>query len=258
MSKVSVILPTYNESGNIVELVTEIGNRIPQAWDHEIIVIDDNSPDGTCELVRRSFGDDPQVVPVLRTTDRGLAKSIRAGIEAATGDQVVVMDTDFTHDPVEIPRLLHVGKMYDIVSGSRFCPGGNMQDTRHYLASMAFNLFLRIILRTQVQDNLGGYFTMSRARVLQLPLDRIFYGYGEYYFRLIHYGQAAGMSIVEIPAVYKARTQGASKSRFLRMLFTYSLSAVRMRIETLSNGCDHGKPDHHRGDDQRTVQGAKR
>lgn len=255
MSKVSVILPTYNEAGNIVELVGQIGERIPEGWEYEIIVVDDNSPDGTLELVRRSFGDDPRIIPVLRTTDRGLAKSISAGVETATGDQVVVMDTDFTHDPAEIPRLLHVGKMYDIVSGSRFCPGGNMQDPGHYLASMAYNLLLRIILRTQVQDNLGGYFTMARDKLMQLPLEKIFYGYGEYFFRLIHYAQGMSMSIVEIPAVYRARTQGASKSHFLKMLFTYSLSAARMRIEALSNRQEQGKCTHDRGDDNRNTHG---
>src|SRR6185369_415984 len=67
----------------------------------------DNSPDGTYPLVRDTFQGDARVVPVLRTTDRGFAKSIRAGIEQARGDQILVMDTDFTHDPVEILRLLY-------------------------------------------------------------------------------------------------------------------------------------------------------
>ncbi|TMI99061.1 MAG: glycosyltransferase family 2 protein [Bacillati bacterium ANGP1] len=108
MTKVSVILPTYNEAGNIIDLVNAIIQQIPRDYDYEIIVVDDNSPDNTHGLVRETFQANPKVVPVLRTVDRGFAKSIREGIERAGGDRIVVMDTDFTHDPAEIPRLLHV------------------------------------------------------------------------------------------------------------------------------------------------------
>jgi dolichol-phosphate mannosyltransferase len=233
VTSVTVVLPTYNEAGNIIDLVKSIIDHIPSACDYEIIIMDDNSPDNTYGLVHDTFRENAAVVPVLRTADRGLAQSIRAGIEKARGDRIVVMDTDFTHDPAEIPKLLHVGEIYDLVSGSRFCQGGNMQDTRHYIASMLFNWVLRVILRTQVQDNLGGYFTMRRERLMQLPLDRIFYGYGEYFFRLIHHAQRRGMSIVEIPAVYRVRVAGASKSSFGKLLFTYTLAAVRLKRESI-------------------------
>ncbi len=232
--KVSVVLPTYNESGNIVDLVHTIIRIIPDAYEYEVLVVDDNSPDNTHGLVCEAFRANRKVVPILRTVDRGFAKSIREGIERASGCHIVVMDTDFTHDPAEIPRLLHVGEIYDIVSGSRFCPGGNMQDVAHYSASMLFNWVLRIILRTQVQDNLGGYFTMRKAHLLRLPLDRIFFGYGEYFFRLIHHAQRQGMSIVEIPAVYRTRKAGTSKSRFGRLLVTYTLAAIRLKRECMS------------------------
>src|SRR5258706_6164134 len=208
--QVSVVLPTYNEGGNIVALVQAILQIIPAGYSTEIVVVDDNSPDGTYAKVVETFAADTRVVPILRTSDRGFAKSIRTGIERATGDKVIVMDTDFTHDPVEIPRLLHVAQVYDMVSASRFCPGGAMQDLQHYLASLAFNWFLRVELRTQVQDNLGGYFVLDRAFLARLPSDRIFYGYGEYYFRLLHFAQRARAKIVEIPAVYALRTSGAS------------------------------------------------
>lgn len=231
MTKVSVVLPTYNESGNIIDLVKAIIQQIPAVYDYEIIVVDDNSPDNTYGLVREAFQGNPRVVPVLRTVDRGFAKSIREGIERASGDRIVVMDTDFTHDPAEIPKLLHVGEVYDIVSASRFCPGGNMQDVTHYIASMLYNWALRVVLRTQVQDNLGGYFTMRKAAILRLPLDGIFFGYGDYFFRLIHYGQRQGMSIVEIPAVYRIRYAGTSKSNFGKSLFTYTVAAIRLTRE---------------------------
>ena len=107
--KVSVILPTYNEADNIVPLITAILANIPARYEAEIVVVDDNSPDGTARGVADHFGGDRRVITINRTSEPGLAKSIRAGLERATGDALIVMDTDFTHDPVEIPRLLHVG-----------------------------------------------------------------------------------------------------------------------------------------------------
>ena len=228
--QVSIILPTYNESRNIVQLIEAITARIPEPWTHEIIVVDDNSPDGTYGLVQRAFAEDPNVRAVLRTTDKGLAKSIRAGIDIARGQQIIVMDTDFTHSPQEIPRLLHVAQIYDIVSGSRFCAGGQMQDTHHYLSSLLFNWFARVILRTQIQDNTGGFFTMRADKLKSLPLDRIFFGYGDYFFRLLHYCQKRRCTIVEIPARYIDRSEGESKSNFFKMFFSYTRALINVRI----------------------------
>jgi dolichol-phosphate mannosyltransferase len=230
-TKVSVVLPTYNEAGNIVPLVNSILKILPQEYEPEIIVVDDDSPDGTCEIVTREFAGDGRVVPVRRTTDPGLAKAIRAGIELSTGDKIVVMDTDFTHDPAEIPRLLHVAKLYDLVSGSRFCAGGAMQDTGHYLASLLYNWMLRVILRTQVQDNLGGYFVVDRRVLFELPFDDIFEGYGEYYFRLLYFFLGRDFRLVEIPSHYQVRMSGSSKSVFAKMLFTYVGAALKLRLK---------------------------
>lgn len=232
--KASVILPTYNEAGNIVGLVEEILANLPPDVEPEILIVDDDSPDKTCEVAKNAFAANRHVRVILRTQDRGFAKSIRAGIEQATGDLVIVMDTDLTHDPVEIPRMLHIARIYDIVSGSRFCAGGNMQDKKHYLASLAYNWLLRVLLHTQVQDNLGGYFVMKRDKILSLPLDQIFYGYGEYFFRLLYFAQRRGLKVIEIPAIYRVRTYGSSKSNFLRMLFSYSRAAILLRISSKS------------------------
>lgn len=227
---VSIILPTYNEASNIVPLVNEIIAAMPAAWRYEVLVIDDNSPDGTYQQASSAFAGDDRVRVILRTTDRGFAKSIRHGIEEARFAQVVVMDSDQTHDPIEIARLLHVAQVYDIATGSRFAAGGRMVDTTHYLISMTFNWTLRLLLRTQIQDNLGGYFTARRDAVLALPVDRIFQGYGEYFFRLLFFSQRAGMSIVELPANYRLRETGKSKSNWGRMIVTYSSAAIALRF----------------------------
>lgn len=228
--QVSIILPTFNETRNIIQLIEAIVTHIPAPWDHEIIVVDDNSPDGTFVAVQKAFAGDPHVRAILRTADKGLAKSIRTGIDHARGQQIIVMDTDFTHSPQEISRLLHVAQIYDIVSGSRFCAGGQMQDTHHYLSSLVFNWFARVILRTQIQDNTGGFFTMGTDKLKSLPLDRIFFGYGDYFFRLLHYCQKRRFTIVEIPARYIDRNQGQSKSNFFKMFFSYTRALFKVRI----------------------------
>jgi len=230
---VSVILPTFNEAGNIVELIQNIVMAMPATWDYEILLIDDNSPDGTHDVVSRAFQHNPKVIPILRTTDRGFAKSIRAGIERSRHEWIIVMDSDYTHDPVEIPRLLHVGQIYDFVSGSRFCAGGRMIDTTHYVISMLYNWLLRLVIRTQVQDNLGGYYAVRADRIRTLPFDEIFFGYGDYYFRLLHFAQKAGLSIVEIPAEYLLRKKGKSKSNWSKMLVSYTSGAVRLKLRMM-------------------------
>lgn len=230
--KVSVVLPTYNEAGNIVKLVHAIKASIPRDWTHEILVVDDNSSDGTFELARTTFSDDPDVKAILRTSDRGLGASIRTGIEAATGDYLLVMDTDFTHRPEEIPAMLHVVKIFDLVNGSRFCPGGRMADTSHYLASFIYNLMVRLVIRTQIQDNLGGFWAARASEIRALPFDEIFFGYGDYYFRLLHFAQGSGMRIVELPAQYCDREAGASKSNFGKMLFQYSAMVLKLVVRS--------------------------
>lgn len=129
--------------------------------------------------------------------------------------------------------MLHVARVYDIVSGSRFCPGGDMGSFSHYLCSLVYNWFVRVLLQTQIQDNLGGFFTISRPCLGRLPFDKIFFGYGDYFFRLLHYAQREGMSIVEIPAFYNTRQKGASKSRFVKLLFQYTAALVRLKWSTM-------------------------
>lgn len=229
--KVSVVLPTFNEKANIVPLIAAIKASISPPWEAEIIVVDDNSPDGTYDRVREAYGADPSVKVFLRTADHGLAKSIRTGIENATAEFILVMDTDFTHRPDEIPLMLHIIEKVDLVSGSRFCPGGSMDSTAHYVASFAYNLLIRLIIRTQVQDNLGGFWVARTDLIRKLPAQEIFYGYGDYYFRMLHYLQQSRAHLVEVPAHYTQRAAGTSKSNFLKLLLKYSVQAIRLALK---------------------------
>jgi dolichol-phosphate mannosyltransferase len=234
--KASILLPTYNEAENIVPLIEAIFGFKPPAWEFEVIVIDDNSPDGTHRVATEAFAKDPRVKTLLRTKDRGLSLSLREGLRHATGDRIIFMGSDFTHDPKELPKLLHVSDIYDIAMGSRFCAGGNMEYLPHYLCSLAYNWWIRILLRTQIQDNLGGYIAIRRECLDKMPLDFIFRGYGEFCFRLLHYAQRAGMTIVEIPVYFRTRQKGNSKSHFFALLFQYTAAALRLRIHIWREG----------------------
>ena len=223
----SIIVPAYNEAGSIAELIRSILDHAPD--DTEVLLVDDNSPDGTADRARTEFAGDQRVRVIVRTTDRGFAKSIRAGIEAARAPSVLVMDSDFNHDPADIPRLIGVAPYVDIVSGSRFAPGGNMPDQTRYLASFFYNLLIRVILRTQVQDNLCGYYAMGREKILGLPLDDIFFGFGDYFFRLIHFAQRRGYSIIEVPIILGARRSGVAKNQMIRTFVRYTVALLRFR-----------------------------
>lgn len=230
MTLLSLILPTYNEAVAAPRLLREIAavlGAAELAW--EALVVDDASPDGTADVVAAAFADQPAVRVIRRTGPRGLAFAIREGIEAARGDVVVVMDADFNHDPQALPALLGPLAQFDLVSGSRFAPGGGMYSRGRYAGSFVMNLFLRAVLRTQVQDNLSGYFAVRRADLQRLPAEAIFFGYGDYYFRLLWHARRAGLRIVEVPVVYRSREGGSSKTPLLRTTWRYTLAALRFR-----------------------------
>lgn len=232
--KVSIVLPTYNEIGNIVPLIKSILAAMPQGAEPEVIVVDDSSPDGTYASVAQTFSDDARVTAILRTANKGLANSLREGLERSTGDFVILMDTDFTHDPAELPRMIHLLNVSEVVVGSRFCPGGSMDDIPHYCFSLIYNWFARIILRTQIQDNLSGFLGLSRTCVNGLALDAIFWGYGDYCFRLLHYAQRSGARILEMPVKYKTRQSGRSKSVFWKLVLSYTKALLKLRLRMFS------------------------
>lgn len=219
--KVSVILPTYNEKGNIVKLISSIKKAVP---DSEIIVVDDNSPDKTAE----SIPETRSVKVYVRKNERGLATAIKYGIKKSKGEVIVVMDTDFQHDPHLIPRMVSLCEYYDIIIGSRFVRGGGMQESYRYKYSYLFNLLVRLALRMQIQDNLSGFFAMRRKKIIQLPINKIFFGYGEYFIRLLYASCRTKYTVLEIPVFYHIRHYGQSKSSFIRMIINYTKTVVTL------------------------------
>lgn len=228
----SVVLPTFNERGNIVDLIDAIEKQTLLLVDQvQIVVVDDNSPDGTAELVRQRAQKSGVTIDLfVRTEERGLASAIRYGVEKCQGDIVIVMDTDFNHDPKMIPQMIELLKYYDLIIGSRFVMGGGMEEEWRYRFSFLYNLFVRIVIRTQVEDNLSGFFAMRRDKLMTLNLDYIFRGYGEYFIRLLYLAWRQNYKLLEVPVFYVLRRHGQSKSRFLNMLRDYTACVFDLRL----------------------------
>ena len=227
--QVSIILPTFNEKNNILLLVKIIKKYLKNI-NYEIIIVDDNSPDKTGLICQKEFKKDYSVKILINKTRVGFAKSIHKGILHSSKKLLAIMDADFTHDPILIPKMLRLTNEYDIISGSRYCAGGYMVDQIHSNLSYIYNLLLKIVLKTQVQDNLGGFFCISKKNLSKLPGKKIFYGYGEYFFRLLFFATKKNYSILEIPAVYNKRKSGKSKSKFIYMFYKYITEAFKLRL----------------------------
>lgn len=246
---VSVVLPTYNERDNICDLIDAIHAAFDGGpWSCETLVVDDDSPDGTANAVMSRYGiladagepDPAPVVPaesrpvrlIVRKKDKGLAASVREGLERSRGETLVVMDTDFNHDPAMIPQMVDLLRYYDLVIGSRFVMRGGMEDSLRYRMSLFYNMFIRVMFQTQIQDNLSGFFAVRRQRIQQLdPIaDRIFYGYGDYFIRLLLVAWRKDWKILEVPVYYILRRHGASKTGFWRIFTEYTTAVVRLRL----------------------------
>ena len=143
MTELSIILPTYNEKDNIIILVNKIIKLLKNYKKKEIIIVDDSSPDNTYGLVKNKFRAKKFIKIFLRKKEFSLAKAIGYGIKKSKGRLIIVMDTDMTHNPNLITKLISYSKSYDLVSASRFVEGGSMYNLFHYTCSLIFNFYLK-------------------------------------------------------------------------------------------------------------------
>jgi len=187
-TRVSIVIPTYNEKGNIIKLIHTIYKVIKehQKWIVEIMVIDDDSPDGTGLVVRKEFKNNANVKVIIRKNERGLGTAIKLGVTKASGEIIVGMDADFNHSPTVIPDLLNSLEKADLVIASRFTKGGGMDNKFRYWATYLFNFFLKRMLGFTSTDNMSGFYAIRRKTLENLGIDGIYYGYGDYHLRLIH------------------------------------------------------------------------
>lgn len=222
---VSIVLPTYNEKDNICFLVTEIHEKLLE-YNHEILVVDDNSPDGTFKILQEL--NYPFIRPILRTYDKGFANSIRCGIENSKGDTIIIMDSDFNHQPKYLVFMIESLKFYDCILASRFVYGGDMGNRARHLMSWIFNIFVRLMTGGKVTDSLYGFIAIKRDTMKEIIYDNVFWGYGDYCIRLVYYLQKNGVSILQYPAVNGKRFAGEGNSRFLKVFKQYFMAVLKL------------------------------
>ncbi|WCO65249.1 polyprenol monophosphomannose synthase [Iamia majanohamensis] len=211
---VLVVIPTYDEAENVADVVGRVRASVPEA---HVLVVDDNSPDGTADLAE-AVGAELGQVDVLRRPEKGgLGPAYRAGFAwglARGFDVLVEMDADLSHDPAALPDLLAaVEGGADLAIGSRYVPGGQVPGwPRHRLAiSRVGNSYASLALGIDLRDATGGYRAYTADALRSLDLDQITtYGYGfqvEMAYSLVR----SGHRVVEVPITFRDRIRGTSK-----------------------------------------------
>jgi dolichol-phosphate mannosyltransferase len=230
--KVSVILPTYNERENIIPLIESLSSVLQEGGhEYQIVVVDDNSPDGTAALVEDRFCQTDRVKLIWRNGQRGLGTAVKVGIKAASGDILVVMDADLSHDPHDVPLLISGIGEHDLVNGSRYMDTGGFQSNpKARISSMAINWFIRLVLGLKTTDSTIGFLAVKRSLLNKLNLENIFYGYGDFHFRLLYDAFRNGASVKEVPVVHRLRQRGEAKTRLFKDGCGYVISALKIRL----------------------------
>jgi dolichol-phosphate mannosyltransferase len=217
MAGVWLILPTYNEAENIEAIVAAVLPRLAETGlEHRVLVVDDGSPDGTGQIADRLAAEHAEVEVLHRTSKDGIGPAYLAGFEralAAGADLVMEMDSDFSHDPADIPRLVAAAERADLVLGSRYVPGGGVADwglVRRFV-SRGGSLYARLILGIPVNDLTGGFKCFRRAVLERLDRSSVDAdGYG-FQIEMTYRAVRAGFTVEEVPIRFRDRRVGSSK-----------------------------------------------
>jgi len=214
-AQVSIIIPTYNESENIIKILDSIGENLPSNMPTEAIVVDDNSPDGTTGLVEdyiKKIKDSVSysVKIIQRKTKSGLSSAVINGIEKSNGKTVVVMDSDFSHPPNMIPKMVNelTNSEYDIVIASRYLKDGGIEGwtTKRKIISKAGTKIAKSGLKISETDPMSGFFAFKKEIIKGIKFDAI--GYKILLEMLV---KTKGAKIKEIPYTFVNRQVGSSK-----------------------------------------------
>ncbi len=209
----AVIIPTFNEKENIALLIGDLHRFVP---DLAVLVVDDNSPDGTGVLVNDLAARDARVFPIHRPAKLGLGTAHIAGMKFALAKQfepILTMDADFSHAPRFVPTMLREMQKYDLAIGSRYVPGGG---TLHCTAarralSRGANLFARTVLGLGAADTTAGFRAYRRAVLESIALDEIQSNGYSFLIEMLYQCQKQGWRVGEVPIVFENRQRGASK-----------------------------------------------
>lgn len=207
--KLSFVIPTYNEAGNIKELITQIRSVCKKnKYLQEIIIVDDNSPDNT-GLIAKKLG----VKTLIRKDKRGLGSAYKDGFKIVSkdSDAIFMLDADLSHDPKEIPRFVNEINNYEIVQGSRKIKGGKIEakwSPARYLISYVSSLLTLPL--TGIKDPNGSYKCIKTGTLKKIDLTKTTDGFG-FLIELLYLAHKKGIKIKEVPITFKKRFAGESK-----------------------------------------------
>ncbi len=225
--KTLIIIPTYNEVENLPLLLTEVFSYAPQS---DVLVVDDNSPDGTGELAEALHKQDARVHVLHRPGKLGLGTAYITGFHYALAhgyDAAFEMDADFSHDPRYLPDFLAAIEQADVVIGSRYIPGGSTPgwSALRRLISGSGNIFARFMLGIPVRDCTGGFRCYRRQVLQSIDLEAVQSRGYAFQVELTYRAMRQGFQLVEIPITFMDRRLGTSKmsSKIVIEAFTYVL-----------------------------------
>jgi len=231
-----LILPTYNEAVNIEPFVRAVLPELAEASpEHRILIVDDNSPDGTGRIADGLARELDAVDVLHRPAKEGLGVAYLAGFRRALdegAELVLEMDSDFSHSPADIPRLIAAASDADLVLGSRYVPGGGVSDWGlvRRLVRRGGSWYARAVLRVRVRDLTGGFKCFRRTVLEQVDLDAIHAeGYG-FQIELTYRAIRAGFRVKEVPIVFRERQAGLSKmTARIALEAVWKVPALRFR-----------------------------
>ncbi|MGB9601397.1 MAG: polyprenol monophosphomannose synthase [Verrucomicrobiia bacterium] len=211
--KALVIIPTYNERENIESLVKTI---LALPVEVDVLIVDDNSPDGTGEIAERLAKESPRVNVLHRTEKNGLGRAYCAGFAWALErdyEYIMEMDGDFSHNPADIPAFLKAAKDADLVIGSRYCNGIRVINwpLKRLMLSMGAAKYVQLITGMPITDPTGGFKCFRRHTLEKINLKEIKSNGYSFQIELSHIVWRSGMKIVEVPIIFTDRFQGKSK-----------------------------------------------
>lgn len=211
--KALIIIPTYNESENVEKIISA---ALSQDKSVDVLVVDDNSPDGTADIVKGLINDNGRINILEREAKMGLGTAYVAGFRFAIEnryDLVFEMDADFSHNPDEIPNFLTAAKEFDLVLGSRYSQGVNVVNwpLKRLILSYCANLYTRIITGLPIMDSTGGFKCFRREVLESIDLDKIKSNGYAFQIEMTYKAWKKGYKIKEIPIVFVDRVEGISK-----------------------------------------------
>jgi dolichol-phosphate mannosyltransferase len=209
-----LVLPTYNEAGNIEAFVEAVRAKLPASA--HVLIVDDNSPDGTGEIADRLSAEAKAIEVLHRPRKEGLGPAYIAGFKRALAGGaglVLEMDSDFSHDPAYLPRLLDASQRADLVIGSRYVPGGGVGDwsALRRAISRGGSAYARTVLGVGVRDLTGGFKCFHREVLEAIDLDSIQARGYAFQVEMTYRAIQRGFAVAEVPIVFRERRAGTSK-----------------------------------------------